>query len=144
MKEAGGEFFSLPHVTCISARSGLMGGKGNWEVFVRLSSGSIIVLAAGGKRKQARVRVKETAGNISAATGRAFIVSEDMLTFIAFEHVTRIYIDRQENSFLLLCEDAAGITYEIRRGSEQQCKELLHNLAETLIAYQAGARPSEP
>ena len=147
MKLLEQEFYSVGHVIAVAMRKDMWRApKKRWEVYLRLSSGSQILLAEGADKGEARRYMKEMAGNIGQATGCSFLVTNGGANLLVMDAVTRIFVDGQENGHVLLVEDVCAATYPVERGSKERCDAAMHKVAGAIINYQMmrGGERHEP
>lgn len=138
MKIMEQEFFSVSHAVSINLRKDIWGqGKQKWEVFLRLTSGSQIVMAREGTKKEARAYAKVMADNIMQLTGCALMLTNGGTTLLVLDAVTRVYVDSQENGFVTLVEDVSSVTHQVHHGNKKVCEDAMAKIAQGIVMYQA-------
>ena len=137
MKIMEQEFFAVSYAVSLGMRKDMWRPSGQrWEVYLRLSSGSQIILATEGSRKEAKEYLKQMAGNIGQVTGCAFMVADAGNNLIIMDAITRVYVDKQENWHVVLVEDIASGTHQVERGDKDKCDSTMMKIAGAIIQYQ--------
>lgn len=135
------EFYSFAHVVAVGRRKMLLppqpvaGGKvKDWEVYVRLLSGSSFSVAQGLGRKSSARELGKIVHDMGEVTGCTFI-TVDGEDCIPFEHVARLFVDGQENEFATILEDSSGAQYTLQKGSKVSCQSAVEMVAGTILQY---------
>lgn len=136
----GVEFYSLPHVVALGRRKMILApkvsqprGASNWEVYVRLVSGSTFTLADGLTYAKAGKLFREKVRDMSEQGGSAFVTTPNAC--VPFEHVARIFVDTEGNEFITILEDSSSAQYEIERGGQERCVSAVEKVAGVLLQY---------
>ncbi len=134
------EFYSYPHVTAIGRRKMVMRGDvvdgvrpKEWEVYVRLVSGSSFIAATSLTRKGSGKVMGQLTTEMAEETGCTFVTTSEAA--VVFEHVARVYVDTQENEFVTLLEDSSGASYQLDRGSKAKCQGAVEIVAQAILQY---------
>lgn len=140
MSEQGVEFYSYPHVAAMGRRKMVVpfdpspdNKKKNWEVYVRLVSGSTFIMQAGLTKGGSGKLLAKLATEMAGETGCSFVTTPEAA--IPFEHVARVYMDTQENAFVTVVEDSSGASYIIEEGSQAKCRAAVEMVAGAILQY---------
>lgn len=130
------EHLSLKHVIAVGKRQAFPygeDGEDSWEVFVRLASGADAIVAFDGTAQQANSVLKRTLAELGAADLHFVVTGDDV--YLNTHSVERVYVDTQENAWVVLVEDVKGNGYLLERGSRAECEASAAALAEAISSY---------
>ena len=124
----------LDHLVSLGRRQNAFVAEGEpaWEAFARHVSGSETLLGYNGTEEEATACLRRTSRLLSRDGIRLLITKDDLINLLC---VVRVYVDSQENEFVIVVEDVLGNNYLVEKGSESACI----NGAETLanVIYEA-------
>jgi len=138
MRYVRGDFYTLDEAIAYGIRPQLKlsdEDEERWEVYVKLVSGTRVVFASGGTRKQAGKALLRMLRLIKLPTKYLMSTLDD--SFVDPQKVVRVYMDGQDNQHVGLVEDVCGESYHIAIGSKAEVYRVVMEATKAVASIQS-------